>query len=183
MADSGWLDCSEYESNNGWFNPQYMHGSDGNSALGFDGDDVKQYAFGFSIPSGATIDGIEVRAELETFSGSSSLDLDLYYNSRATAAPTTKNVVAPASMDWVATGGSTDLWGRASWADTDFTDANFAIKVTSYADTIVDVDALQAKVYYTVSVGWGHKINGIANANIGKVNGVSKANIGKINGV
>lgn len=37
---------------------------------------------------------------------------------------------------------------------------------------------------YTVAgTGWPHKINGIANANIGKVNGVPIASIGKINGI
>lgn len=31
--------------------------------------------------------------------------------------------------------------------------------------------------------GWKHKINGIANINIGKINGVLKSNISKVNGI
>ena len=31
------------------------------------------------------------------------------------------------------------------------------------------------------ATGWGHNINGVANANIGKINGIPKANIAKVN--
>lgn len=34
-----------------------------------------------------------------------------------------------------------------------------------------------------VSSGWTHKINGIANINIGKINGILKSNISKVNGI
>jgi len=44
-----------------------------------------------------------------------------------------------------------------------------------------------APVFYsfgtTISTGWPHNINGIANVNIGKVNWISLSNIAKINGV
>lgn len=35
----------------------------------------------------------------------------------------------------------------------------------------------------TAAIGWGHKIQGLANANIAKINGVAIANIAKVNGV
>lgn len=185
MADTGWQDCSADEANSGWSSPENMQGQDGNDAVSSNtGNNVKQYNFGFSVPSGATIDGVEIRAYCNSFGGNRTVDLDLYYNSRATAAPDTKNITAPGSDAWVSTGGATDLWGRSSWADTDFTDANFAVKVTNAGGTFfLFIDAIQAKVYYTESTGWGHKINGVANANISKVNGIAKANISKINGV
>lgn len=36
---------------------------------------------------------------------------------------------------------------------------------------------------YSEITGWGHKIQGVANANIAKINGVAIANIAKVNGV
>ena len=41
----------------------------------------------------------------------------------------------------------------------------------------------KAYLSITLTTGWAHKINGVANASIGKVNGVAKASINKINGV
>lgn len=38
-------------------------------------------------------------------------------------------------------------------------------------------------IVVTYTSGWSHKIQGVANANIGKIMGISKANIGKVQGV
>lgn len=188
MADTGWILPSADESNTNWLDPDEMQTDDSSAAwTEDDGANVKQYNFGFSIPSGATIDGIEVRLSADDFyDDSASTDIKLYYNSRATAAPDT-NTTSP---DWTSTesertvGGSTDLWGRGSWSDTDFSNANFAVYVEANISGFSDqaVYWLKARVHYTESAGWGHKIGGVASANIGKVNGVATANISKING-
>jgi hypothetical protein len=164
-----------------------MQADDGSYANTFwDAANVKQYNFSFSIPGGADIDGIEVRAEAYKAIGSGTITFDFktYYNSRATAAPDTKVSSGINTSDTVVTvGGASDLWGRSSWSDTDFTNANFAVYIESNIPWgTVYVDYVQAKIYYT-EVGWGHKLNTITNANIGKVNTISKASIGKINGI
>ena len=54
-----------------------------------------------------------------------------------------------------------------------------------YLGDVVSVHAVNVDVTYTPTAGggWGHKVNGVLPANIGKINGVLTANIGKVNGV
>ena len=55
---------------------------------------------------------------------------------------------------------------------------NYGAYYTNYTGTSRD-----PYIEYTVSVGYGNDVNGVAAASIGKVNGVETANISKVNGV
>jgi len=131
-------------------NPQNMYGAGTVNSIG------KMYAkyntFGFSIPSGATIDGIEVQYRAYGDFGSHKAKSTLYYNGRATAAPTTYTTATFGGSYSIKTvGGPTTTWGR-TWADTDFSDANFAIRYD--ADAAADfgyTDWMTVNVYYTVA--------------------------------
>lgn len=62
------------------------------------------------------------------------------------------------------------------------------IQLTADSDmgktAFIAIREIYAEVTYTaVPVGYGHKVNGVAPANIAKVNGILTANIAKVNGV
>lgn len=149
--------------------------------------------YGFTIPSGATIDGIEVRvkrcaqhAELNT---NYAYDSALYLRKASgqvgdnKASPTHwQTTCAPDEVAYY--GGSADLWG-ASWSPSDINDSGFGVDLScAYSGTEqwchALVNVIEIKVYYTTS-GWTGKIMGVTNP--AKVMGVSSANISKIMGV
>lgn len=188
MADTGWNDCSASESNTAWNNPNKMQGSDNTYADTNSGSaTVKQYNFNFSIPGGATIDGIEVRTEGYKSGIVAQFKVETMYNGRATAAPAFYTVTLTDSEIWHTIGGATDLWARLSWAVSDFTNANFAVRISTNFITSATgyIDAIQAKVYYTGGdTGWtAGERSGVAPANISEVTGVAKANIDEVDGV
>ena len=136
-----------------------------------------------SIPSGATINGIEVI--IDASSTSSALDTRVGYGRTISALKATNGLPGKtfATVDpcW---GSSSDLWGL-SWTPTQAA----AIYVLFDWSTItgaarISFDHIQIRVTFTAAAsGYGHTVNGVAPANIGKVKGVATANIGKIIGV
>jgi len=130
-------------------NPQNMYGAGTANSIG--AMYGKYITFGFSIPSGATIDGIEVQYRGKCDFSVNTAKSTLYYNGQATAAPTTYTTTAFGSSYSIKTvGGPTTTWGR-TWADTDFSDANFAIRYDSKAGDFGYMDWLTVNVYYTVA--------------------------------
>ena len=113
--------------------------------------------FGFSIPSNATIDGIEVTAEFSSSGGSlvASLRLSLSNNGGSTYTPTVEKTVTGGTDTTKVYGGPTDLWG-GSWPVAAFDTDNFFMKVegkSSTAPTDCRLDYIAVKVYYTLSNG------------------------------
>jgi len=117
--------------------------------------------FGFSIPEGATITGIEATAEWKgTTDGSPPFySLRLYYWSASDNLWSTGKEITWRTSEAVDTeGGSTDLWGRTP-IDTDFSDANFSFRIRSAGNADNDditffVDHIQVKVYYSTTVDY-----------------------------
>lgn len=128
------------------------------------------YDFGFSVPSGATIDGIEVSIEGESDERLTSDPVGTY----------TSDVKVRLSWDsgssWTSwdqkddifpndTGtDTTEIWGTATstwsrtWSDTEFSNANFRVHayvVSGGYRGITFIDHVTAKVYYTTSGGGG----------------------------
>lgn len=110
--------------------------------------------FAFGVPASATIDGIEVTAELkaDSVTNSPQVCIALSWNAGVswTAAKTTGTLT---TGDVVYTlGGAADLWGRA-WADTEFADLLFRVRLMPEIQTAntrdFQLDHLQVKVYYT----------------------------------
>ena len=62
--------------------------------------------------------------------------------------------------------------------DSDYTNSD----QTNVSDVTIDFDTT-ITLDYTLATGYGHTVNGVASANIGKVNGVATASISKVNGV
>jgi hypothetical protein len=111
------------------------------------------YGFGFDIPSGATIDGIEV-----VVSGYNDIhaDVPLTFGIRLsgdTGGSWTgykeTSTLGVTDADYTL-GGSADLWGKA-WNDGNFSDGNFRLEVVAShigKGDIVCLDSVSVKVYY-----------------------------------
>ena len=114
---------------------------------------LNNYAFG--IPSGATIDGIEVNTEFSTdYSFAvATLQLSLSWDNGTNYTTAKSDTVTGTTADKNSTmGGSTDTWGR-TWTDSEFANGTFLVKVegkSSLLGTSCRLDFLQIKVYYTV---------------------------------
>jgi hypothetical protein len=89
------------------------------------------YNYNVSIPAGSTIDGIELRLDAwaDATAGAPSMCVELSWNGGATwtAVKTTPNLTATQATYTL--GSATDTWGR-TWATTDFTNANFRVRIT-----------------------------------------------------
>lgn len=126
---------------------------------------LKATGFGFSIPSGATIDGVLVEVERSdgTFGGgATSKDHTVKLYKGGTIQGTNKADTSTAwpSADTIASyGGAADLWGSA-WTDTDINDSGFGVGVaitqnvpSKGPSTNAQVDHIRITVYYTASGG------------------------------
>jgi hypothetical protein len=115
-------------------------------------DKVEYYDFGFGIPAGATIDGIEVEVEGYTTS-TRQIEVSLSGDNGAnyTASQTTSLAIGVASEGVDSLGGPADLWGGI-WTPDTFADGNFRVKLDATSvgpGPIVYVDQLRVRVQYT----------------------------------
>ena len=112
--------------------------------------------FGFALPAGATIDGIEVR--IERSAGNTCKDLLVQLIKGGTAQGDDK---ADTGTNWPSTdtnadyGGSTDLWGISlSESDIEASDFGVTVRAQHVSGVLVaDVDAIWINVHYTEAGG------------------------------
>jgi hypothetical protein len=108
--------------------------------------------FGFSIPTGATIDGIEVQVKGYCSLADNFARIELFGASGGTGNQLSQHL--PSSNGIVTIGGATELWGL-TWTLNDLTDAHFGVDlqgfVGNHTDTIY-IDNIQVKVYYTEAI-------------------------------
>ncbi|NVN92509.1 MAG: hypothetical protein HXX11_18195 [Desulfuromonadales bacterium] len=145
-----------------WFGPtQAYTNGDGYTRAG---KNVTHYYhnFNFSIPTGATINGIEVRLDAWYYptgwppSGTGNFRAALSWNHGTTITSflSTANVTASEATYFI--GGSASTWGR-TWNSGDFTNGNFEIQLTpitntsivTYPNQALSLDYCQVTVYYT----------------------------------
>ena len=140
-------------SGNNWTNPSNITLDDGSSAsISSTSKDLLGSAYGFSIPSGATINGIEVEVKGQNPDGS--LTQTFYVYKGGSRAPTTfTGSFGVGSPSVVTKGDSNELWGT-TWTDTDINASNFgaAVSVSSSGDGS-SVDYIKIRVYYSVVGG------------------------------
>jgi hypothetical protein len=142
---------------NAWSNPGNITADDGTNATyspgasSGEGDDLKASDFGLAIPGGATIDGIEVRAQL---SGTGTSPTWSYANvGKDDSTLATSNnpgdtlTSTPTNFD---DGGAADLWGL-SWTPAEINASTFQVRIrcTQSAFSTASCDAIWVKVYYT----------------------------------
>ena len=155
MSDTGWKSPGGYEDNDGVVDPANAYSSNNLYAV-FDDwwyNNVEYKTFSISIPSGATITGVEVSVEANDTlpSGGYYLNVQLSTDGGSSFS-TAKSATIIGSTDKNYTyGGSSDLWGETLTYNS-FGD-NFRVKLTSQATVgdgyYINVDHIQIKVYYT----------------------------------
>ena len=141
------------EDYNQWSTPSNAFSSnDQYASEDENGQQQDWYNFGFSIPAGSTIDGIEVRIEANDldWSGNGAV-IELSWNGGTSYTSTGYSFLHSDDSDAITThGGATDTWGR-TWSVAEFSDANFRLKLNKNGSdfTFVRVDHIEVKVYYT----------------------------------
>lgn len=114
-------------------------------------------SLGFSIPSGATIDGIVVEIERHEDAISNDVfDVDVLLSQGGVIAGTNK----ASTVEWdtalntyFSYGGIADLWGRTTWTPTNVNATNFGVALsvqTLWIAATAYVDHIRITVYYTV---------------------------------
>ena len=109
--------------------------------------------YGFALPTGASIKGIEVRldARADSTAGSPRMCVQLSWNGGAswTSAKTTSTLTT--SEATYVLGGATTTWGR-TWSTTTLGDASFRVRVVNVANSRLrdfSLDWIAVKVHYT----------------------------------
>ena len=133
---------------------------------------AKVTAFGFSIPSGATIDGIvvEVKRRASHNSGTTYVKDTTVKLVKAGTVVGSNNADTvtnwPTTLTFVTYGGSSDLWGT-TWTDTDINDATFGFVISATMTegakvfSSARIDVIKITVYYTTGGGGGASTNPI----------------------
>ena len=120
---------------------------------------LKATNFGFSIPTGATINGIKVEIQGYTTSDGGSytqVNRLLKNNSVAGSTPSPNNQLPVNSAAYVTQGGATSLWGT-TWTPDDINNSGFGyatykqlLGIGTYYNTYID--HIRITVYYTEAV-------------------------------
>ncbi len=90
--------------------------------------------FGFSIPAGSTIQGIEVKlnSKVDSTTGSPRFCVQLSWNGGSSwTTALTSGTISTAETIYIV-GGVTNTWGR-TWTNNDFTNANFRVRLVMIA--------------------------------------------------
>jgi hypothetical protein len=104
--------------------------------------------FGFSLPSTAVIDGIEVEIESKnSVATTKNYTVGISYNSGTSWVSKSDSVAETEQIDTL--GGSADTWGR-SWSYSEFDNGVFRLRMQTTSGTgSWSVDRVRVKIYYT----------------------------------
>lgn len=124
---------------------------------------LKATNFGFSIPTGATIDGVivEIKRRYQNLTaGTNPLVVDSrvrIIKADASIGSTDRSSATtwPVALTFETYGGSSDLWGE-TWAPADINDADFGVALSAFCpnadgdDIFMRVDFIRVTVHYTI---------------------------------
>lgn len=140
--------------NNTWTNPSNAQVGDGVFATVVDNNafNIQSYEnFNFSIPSGATINGIEALITAKSSTALTSSISPDFYSTSAGGFSGANTIDTTTSNTIYHVGGSANLWNK-TWVDTDFSNANFYLRIYNRSQNTgytISVDEIQVQVYYT----------------------------------
>ncbi len=148
-AAVGWL--------SNWLNPGNALTQDTTyaTATSFAASDF--YNFGFSIPSGDAITGIAVKIVASGSTAAGTIGAEVSWNggTATTTSATLTSVLSTGDVVYTL-GGPSSLFGR-SWTPTEFSNANFRVRLIANPSggNTVKIDAIQVRVYHQSSGGGG----------------------------
>jgi hypothetical protein len=158
-ADSGG-DGNGFESN-----PANAHADDAASAVDNNSgtasstsctstarDKHRFFNYGITIPSGATVKGIEVRLDsrVDDTAGSPKMCVELSWDGGISWTAPLATATLTKSMTTRTLGGAANTWGRA-WTAAELSDANFRVRITNVANSTArdfSLDWIAARVSY-----------------------------------
>jgi len=116
------------------------------------------YNYGFTIPDGQTINGIEVRLDAwaDATSGSPKMCVQLSWDGGTTWTASKTTATLTISQQTYTLGSATDTWGH-TWSSTQFSDANFRLRITDIASSTARdffLDWVPVRVTYTPALGF-----------------------------
>ena len=162
MADTGFVlaGAGSFIAGAGtdWTNAANITASDNVYAtfFAFTSDPLKGASFGLSVPTAATINGIEVQLEVKAdiASGSSIAAVNVGKSDAVLGTEKTPATPLTTSDALYTYGGASDLWGL-SWTAAEINAATFQARFSATVgnETTCSCDAIWIKVYYTQSVG------------------------------
>ena len=169
MADTGWQFAgtggTDGSGDRSWVNTGNITADDASYAqvTNVDAEQTSNFLvgsnFGLSVPSGATIDGIQIR--YEWYGGSTRTCEVNSQRLRKAGVVSGTGQAGPGSAPFTPTvvtiGGASDLWGT-TWSSSDVNNSGFGFQV-DIEETMDDdnnevyVDYIQVKVHYTEAAG------------------------------
>lgn len=147
-----------------WTNPQNAAASDdvySSATISSGGTPIHKTAgFGFNIPAGSTINGIEISVERNSDFCFSTCFIDLQAslmkdgsNPIASSNQVIPNDYWPATDTVKTYGGPSNLWGQ-SWTVDEINSSNFGFAISAFkmaaGTKTVNIDYVSAKIYYTL---------------------------------
>lgn len=163
-----------------WINPNNAKVSDNIYTTATNGAQVnatthylKATNFGFSVPTGATINGITAEFERKRESFTTATDNEIkIVKSDGSIGTTNKSTGATWSGTeaYVSFGGVADLWGE-TWTSSDINDADFGVVISAIDKASpdsgqIEVDHIRITVTYTVADTQQHVSMTIGNSNV-----------------
>ena len=109
------------------------------------------YNYGFSVPAGSVISGIEVRVDVQLDNATGYICAELSWDGGATWTTPKQTANLSTAFATYTMGAAADTWGR-SWAAGDFSNPNFRVRLTSVANNTgarFRLDWVNAQVHYT----------------------------------
>lgn len=150
-----------------WVNPGNAAADDGTeatiTAATFDTNDVSEVLwasnFGFTVPAGATIDGLVVEIDRRCSTGGA-VDFRVQFYDTSIGAVQGDNKASvsawPTTLSVATYGGATDTWGIAGIDSTFVNQTDFGLFLSAQAtgnNTDVQVDFMRVTVHYTAAGG------------------------------
>jgi len=168
--DTGYKSAASLGPHVDWQNADLIYTNDGN--FGFANRPknlVDLGTFGFAIPDGATIEGIEIiidwsahKNDRTELGAELSWDQGLSYTLSGYSDTRETDVYS-----YTILGGPHDKWGRVGWSHGDFSDRNFRVRFEAIDTTAHPrVDWLGVKVYYSVVFPSVHNDGGATNVTV-----------------
>lgn len=149
-----------YSQNNSFAVDNNSGNGNGTNCTGADKDKHRFYNYGFSLPSGATINGISVRldAKVDNQTGSPFMCVQMSWDGGTTWTSAKSTSTLNTTVATYYLGSSSDTWGR-TWNDTNFANSNFRVRVIDVASNTsraFSLDWVAINVYYS---GGGAALN------------------------
>lgn len=179
MADTGFLTSGTIASGGSgptaWTNPNNSATSDNSYAVQSiftptfaNTATLTLTNFGASVPSGATIDGIEITIERNAATAGRIKDLQVQLVKGGSASGTDKadtSTTYGTTDSTITYGGASDLWGNTlTQSDVNATNFGIVFRATTNSSTITacNVDAIRLKIYYTASGGTTYNLDAVS---------------------